>query len=538
MRWMKVLVAVALLALATASANAATYTVKKGDCLSKIAVRYHVKCQALHQANKGQVRNPDLIYPGQKLQIPEKVSGKAKAASKPFLWEKPGANPFGNREFTKAIKMFDLPEEVKTSLIAKVKSGIFEWHSIGSGDHFKQMVFGNYHIVSDVYAQWNPDRLLAAKKYSVKYENRVYYLVDPLICRNWSWWSEEVIKPPAEKPPEIVAAAPPPPEPEEDEEELLVPLILPPVVVAAEFPPNTEEVRKIPETCLNCQPDVDITVGAFADRHQSGNNPHGIWGVGNFYACDIKDGDKIHSVGFALEGNYWYGVTGDEYYYYGRRYAIDAAYRLLTPDTEFQVRAGLGKVDDWGHIATNPSGEYESSQTSKITTAYVGFEKKRDGTPWFNRVRYFAQADLDISRDKSDQWADASGKQWPLHGEPSNKTMFNIGVDGSVYKLNKNVSLAAGASVTHYQEGSMTGLRVSPGVDFYGSEMLIGGARVNPTYWSHSDHAIGIGAFIDLTNLVKVLWPDLLPKRSFVGTEWKEKKVDQKKQEQTIQQIL
>ena len=194
----------------------------------------------------------------------------------------------------------------------------------------------------------------------------------------------------------------------------------------------------------------------------------------------------------------------------------------------------MGKVDDWGHVQTSPSGEYVSSQTSKIVTAYTGYEKKQDG-PLFHRIRYYAQADLDIGRDKTDCWTDSAGKQYPLNGEASNKTMVNIGVDGSVYKLNNNVSLAAGASATHYQEGSRTGLRVSPGVDFYGSETLIGGARVNPTYWSTSDHSIGLSAYIDLTNLVKVLWPDFLPKKTFGGGEWKQEKVNQATQEQTIQ---
>jgi nucleoid-associated protein YgaU len=48
------------------------YTVKSGDTLSGIAYNIYgnANWQALYQANAGQIRNPDLIYPGQVLAIP------------------------------------------------------------------------------------------------------------------------------------------------------------------------------------------------------------------------------------------------------------------------------------------------------------------------------------------------------------------------------------------------------------------------------------------------------------------------------------
>lgn len=50
-----------------------TYTVQKGDSLSKIAKNYPgLTWQKIHEANKDQIKNPDLIYPGQKLKIPGK----------------------------------------------------------------------------------------------------------------------------------------------------------------------------------------------------------------------------------------------------------------------------------------------------------------------------------------------------------------------------------------------------------------------------------------------------------------------------------
>ena len=50
-----------------------TYTVAKGDTLSKIAKQFYGKAskwRAIHAANKDAVPDPDRIYPGQVLVIP------------------------------------------------------------------------------------------------------------------------------------------------------------------------------------------------------------------------------------------------------------------------------------------------------------------------------------------------------------------------------------------------------------------------------------------------------------------------------------
>jgi nucleoid-associated protein YgaU len=49
------------------------YTVKSGDSLSKIAKQLYGDANAwhkIHQANTDQVKDPNLIHPGQKLVIP------------------------------------------------------------------------------------------------------------------------------------------------------------------------------------------------------------------------------------------------------------------------------------------------------------------------------------------------------------------------------------------------------------------------------------------------------------------------------------
>lgn len=58
-----------VVAFAVGASAAETYTVVKGDSMWKIAVRYEVGLGEIKIANP-QIKNPDLIYPGQVLNIP------------------------------------------------------------------------------------------------------------------------------------------------------------------------------------------------------------------------------------------------------------------------------------------------------------------------------------------------------------------------------------------------------------------------------------------------------------------------------------
>jgi nucleoid-associated protein YgaU len=57
----------------TTSGAGRTYTVKAGDTLSKIAKEVYGDAgqwKKIHEANRAEVPNPDLIHPGQTLQLP------------------------------------------------------------------------------------------------------------------------------------------------------------------------------------------------------------------------------------------------------------------------------------------------------------------------------------------------------------------------------------------------------------------------------------------------------------------------------------
>lgn len=57
-------------AVTPASAASTTHTVVKGDSMWKIAVKYQIGVSELIKANP-QIKDPNLIYPGQKITIPE-----------------------------------------------------------------------------------------------------------------------------------------------------------------------------------------------------------------------------------------------------------------------------------------------------------------------------------------------------------------------------------------------------------------------------------------------------------------------------------
>ena len=73
-----------LVLLMTSTASAVSYhTVAPGDWLSKIAPTYDMTWQELYDANRTLISNPDLIYPGQKLMIPDKGTAQPTAVPMP-----------------------------------------------------------------------------------------------------------------------------------------------------------------------------------------------------------------------------------------------------------------------------------------------------------------------------------------------------------------------------------------------------------------------------------------------------------------------
>ncbi len=156
-----------------------THSVKQGDSLWKIGIQHGGRSwKEIYKDNKKQIKNPDLIYPGQVFVISDEWDE--------FFFENPGEDKYtGTPE--EALELLGYPEEASKLFIKKIREDNFDgWHEISKGDRFA-MVFGKNKIRYNTVANWKDEnKKLASKKYSVITEGIEYALLHPLVCGNWS----------------------------------------------------------------------------------------------------------------------------------------------------------------------------------------------------------------------------------------------------------------------------------------------------------------------------------------------------------------
>lgn len=246
-----------LLALGVSSAWAETkHVVEKGECLSLIGQKYKISWRAIQTANE--IKNPDLIFPGQQLLIPEKgiiatervatKTNKRVAITSGKIWENVGGNKYkGTAEW--AIKHFQIPEAVKTQVLANIRTGKFEWTTICSSQHIEAVTFGWNKIWTNVTTQWwDPTHLYAAKDYGVG----EYVVAHVLTCGNWVWWKKEV------SPPTQQEVIPP------------VTSVIPPVAA----PPPIFRGIKEQKKCVSCEHELDGGMGVWTNKE---HDAQGLW---------------------------------------------------------------------------------------------------------------------------------------------------------------------------------------------------------------------------------------------------------------------
>lgn len=73
-----------------ADARSVSYTVRRGDTLTEIAQRHGTTAGDIHRANRGQISDADLIYPGQRLRIP--VGRGTTPPTQPIVQTPPATN--------------------------------------------------------------------------------------------------------------------------------------------------------------------------------------------------------------------------------------------------------------------------------------------------------------------------------------------------------------------------------------------------------------------------------------------------------------
>lgn len=484
-------------------ASAETYEVKKGDWLAKIGRQFEISWQEIHRANKAVVdENPDKIYPGQKLTIPEKA---AKTASQ-YKWEVPGANSFGKRDFAKAIGKFNLPVEIKNAFIAKVKSGEeFEWTEIRPGDRFEQMAFGDFKIINSVIARWKQGRLLAARLYAATLEKKTYFLIDPLICHNWAWWVEEAGEPqkkaevmpeqPKETPKVAIPELPVKSEVSAEKPKLL--LIPPTAKIVAEEKPASAPVKP---PLFIFKPSVDASAFAGWSERTQGEGKGSYKGIdANLYLLKYKLGDGIFEVGPSFQYVGWKGYDYDipmaaDGHWEGNKYLYGVGSRYTTNNTETTLKARYGEKRGQFDLS-----QYRNEERNRLlnTELYhtVWFERK-----WFSDFETGFRADIDLGGSKSSWW---DNNKISSSDPRSNQSEYSLSLKTEVYR-GKYITPTLGISGTYARYNDFNGnnwfFTPQIGVKFFDDK-----ASINAEYQireGSENNAVGIGLVIEIDKML------------------------------------
>ena len=188
------IVSLLVVMLFSSKAMAETYLVKVGDTLSGIAKKNGVTLASLKSANP-QIKNPNYIRIWQKINLPEKnvrmKAAKKVVKTKPsiidgMIWKHVAADKYqGSVEW--AISHFEIPEYVKSAVLANIRNGVFEWRNIPSGKRLEAVTFGKNKIAKNVLTSFSVANMeYASKDYGVM----DYHIAKVLKCGNWVWWKE------------------------------------------------------------------------------------------------------------------------------------------------------------------------------------------------------------------------------------------------------------------------------------------------------------------------------------------------------------
>lgn len=478
--------------------EAKEYTVVKGDSLWKIASKHAVKLQNVYEANKSKIHNPNLIYPGQKFIIPGKI--ERKSTENITRWTNPGANPFGSqRDYTRAIKLFSVPNDVRLKWIEAVKTGKRANHQIESGkDVFRQMVFDNYRVIRNLQAAWkDKSKFLAADKYSVVGDNgKIYVLYRPYICSNWSWnYGEKIeeIKPPAEVPPVIKIR-------EEDKKQQLLMLLTPATTEIEVKQTSTQEEKVAVDICPTCQFKLSQDTYIFAGRYSGveGDGAKAYYGIdSSLYLTECLLGNGKLKVGPSIVWAGWDGYIGKDFDradYIGNKflYGVAAMYETDSSRTRLKYRFG----DKVGDITAN-FGQYQAHETAHLHQIDLDHEWWT-GKQWFGFYKVGVTAIISEEEQKSATWNGV-----PVTDSPTGQGEITVRGRTHVYTGENDwiavfVEGALGyRGFDHNKTGEIfVGVKHESGIEIGGAYEFVEGPN---------NDNIGIKAAIDIGDMIKFL---------------------------------
>ncbi len=490
--------------LAFGTANAETYSVKKGDCLSKIGKKYDVSWKVL--ARENQLKNPNLIFPRQKINIPEN-----------FEWEHANANPFKGT-LDEALVLLGYPEEVSDLLKkVEVENDHFEIGKIVSGDKIAAMTFGKNIVKKDVISRVKKD--LAVKIYTVTVQDKKYQLIYPLICGNWSRIDILIPAPETPKAPET---------------------ILPPVEKEVQVPgesvtaPEEIPLAEVPEIKSERAIEHEPIIGAWIWDNKLA---HGWGGYGEYMAWLREEYPWGYANGWSPgAGIYGYYSEGDtetspHYWWVERGWGPQIGLKYIGETKEgkpWQWQAKLRYV--WEHTHGENIAGYEMHQDNTKLGLYTEVLKRTE-PKWI--IGATAEGWYALDRDINSTW---SGDK------PSNRTTLAVNALAQ-YKMNDDWQVRGVIGPFYQGWDKLWGLRASAEARYketvmFGPQLAIFPFGLSKVY----DGIANAGDLTTLTGFVRVELGATVRNLDRNIRMEKVKKLDEKKygaieEEKTVQTI-
>ncbi|WP_077617413.1 cell wall hydrolase [Litchfieldia sinesaloumensis] len=117
------------------SASAATHTVQSGDTFWNLGMKYGVSVLTLKEVNK---RSSDLIYPGEKLEIPQSVSSEEKELLARLVHAEAKGEPYEGKVAVATVVLNrvdsdEFPDTIKEVIYEKTPGGAFAFSPVLDG---------------------------------------------------------------------------------------------------------------------------------------------------------------------------------------------------------------------------------------------------------------------------------------------------------------------------------------------------------------------------------------------------------------------
>ncbi len=423
--------AVGLFLLPSVNSEAAEYLVQKGDCLSVIGQKTKTDWRQIARANN--LKSPYLIYPGQKLSLPEEREKNHKERikqSKKRLYTQVGANPYqGTWQW--ALDNFNLPEPIKQKIRQNIQEDKFKWFRLASGQQISQMVSGQGQILNQLVSQWDRAQLYAAKDYGV--DGYHYLLI--LKCGNWAWFNQ------AEKRSAGKSGKPISKEP----------IKLAKVGLTQEPALKVELVSQEEEETSSSSFEVfDLYLGGgvYESAHyQDQADGYYLWGKARYRPFSFTSESGLETkAGLFLFGASWQGDDRG-YNYQGEKIALGPTFKLLGRHWDLDLDLGFGWMWNEGSIS-----QYQSWQKDNIflLSAHSNFYSRRDkGEKWFAKTEANLELTLPFDSRREHSWAGES-----LVPDAYDNAVLELSLDQAIYdfQLKDHLRLTPGVNLGFVRE--------------------------------------------------------------------------------------